>query len=100
MGSCLRSSIEEGVGLSRAGFVLDRGLGVGEYADLPSLHHLAPSCGRALRRIGGKLFFFFFVQSYAYKDYGGTLFYPVSVCRPGPKVGLDGSPSADKLSAL
>jgi len=33
--------------------------------------------------------------------YGGTQFYPVPVCRPGPKVGLDGStPSADKLSAL
>jgi len=34
--------------------------------------------------------FFFFVQSYshsAYIDYDGTPFYPVPVCRPGPKVG-------------
>ena len=49
-------------------------------------------------------FFFLFnhtrIQSI---DYGGTQFYPVPVCRPGPKVRLDGStpaPSADKLSAL
>jgi len=35
-----------------------------------------------------------FVQSYshlAYLDYGGALFYPDPVCRPAPKVGLDGS---------
>ena len=39
----------------------------------------------------------FFVQPYshsAYIDYGGTLFYPVPVCRPGTKVGLDGSTPA------
>ena len=43
---------------------------------------------------------FFFVQSYshsAYIDYGGTLFYPVPVCRPGPKVGLDGRTTAHTL---
>ena len=35
------------------------------------------------------------------QDYGGALFYPNPVCRPAPKVGLDGStPSADLKSAL
>ena len=35
-----------------------------------------------------------FLFHHTYIDYGGTLFYLVPVCRPGPKIGLDGSTPA------
>jgi len=35
----------------------------------------------------------------AYLDYGGALFYPDPVCRPAPKVGLDGSTSPHSVDA-
>ena len=48
-------------------------------------------------RVGMMKGFFLFNRSITcYLDYGGAPFYPDPVCRPAPKVGLDGSTLAPR----
>jgi len=74
-----------------------------EFKFLPALQRCRASSRprHTPRRTIISLFFFFFcsiILALAYLDYGGALFYLDPVCRPTPKVGLDGSTFASPRS--